>query len=121
MADDDIKIERFLACETHGHRRWQGHLMCYACGLIFQTKDPKAARFPKETCACGVRLMPHAPIGDALGVASGQHLFWVSRDDSEIPKATETDGDFSARPICYLCSRRVLKHHNGRVPMPPRN
>lgn len=123
MIDDDMKIERLLSCHLHGNRRWQGHIMCDSCGLIFQTKNPKGARYPKETCACGVRLMPHNPIGDALGVASGDHLLWISRDgaDAEAPKATETEGDFAAWPICWLCHRAILKQHNGRVPIPPRN
>lgn len=118
---DDLTITRLLACETHGSRRWQGHMMCDSCGLIFQTANPKAPRYPKETCVCGVRLMPQDPVGDALGVASGQPLIWSSPDLAEMPKATETEDNFAARPICYLCYRRVLKHHDGRVPMPSRN
>ena len=108
-------IARYLQCPRHGDRKWQGHVMCDACGRVWQTEDERAPRFAPETCPCGVALMPPPTekVGeDSLGFAAGGIL--VDLEDGNILKA-KIDARWSARPICYCCFRFTVKKNNGRV------
>lgn len=116
MSDGDMV--RILACETHGQTKWQGHIMCDGCGETYQTKEPKKPRFAPELCRCGQRLMPPAEVAigdDLLGVrAAGLAI----HPDGTIETTKPHDGaDWTARPICYLCFRKVAKEFGGCVPV----
>jgi hypothetical protein len=124
MSADDPKILRLLKCETHGNRRWKGHVMCDGCGRAYQTESEYLPRVAPRICACGKQLMPDGPKGDKLGmVAQDQQGGVVSAfipaggGLAEGPElATYEDQKFMARPICYLCYRLIDKNHKGRVP-----
>lgn len=117
MTDDKPRVIRLLKCASHGDRKWQGHVMCEACGKIYQTSDPKKPRFAPPTCPCGQLLMPpDRGIGDAMGMHGATVI--KTREDLPNVQISGYDGvDFTARPICYLCYRHVDKKMGGRVPV----
>ena len=89
--------------------------MCDACGRTYQTTDEGQLGYAPEVCRCGQRLLPPAAerVGDVLGLRTGGVLIDEEARQYQSPEAT----DWTARPICYLCHRRVAKHHGGRVPI----
>jgi len=132
----DEPFVRMLSCEIHGSRRWKLHIMCVECGRVFQCADPRKARFAAATCPCGARLAPPGDpkerVGDWLGKRGVEALII---GDIESPAASAgldaiaaVDGvrdrmnachdtsDWSARPICYVCFRRIARDMNGRIP-----
>jgi hypothetical protein len=52
------ELERLVDCRSHGRKRWQGHIVCEACGRKFSTHDPALPTHAPEVCGCGARLMP---------------------------------------------------------------
>jgi hypothetical protein len=88
MSADDPRIFRLLKCHLHGARKWQGHVMCNGCGLVFQTEEPDKSRFANPVCACGERLMPDHPMGDALGMHSSVSSEAISTTDGP-PRARQ--------------------------------
>lgn len=111
----DVTLKRFLQCGAHGSRRWQGHVMCDACGRIYQTADARKPRAAPEVCRCGQRLMPPEAerVGDVLGLQTGGIAIDAEGRRYQTPEAQ----DWTARPICYLCYRHFVKHQGGRVPV----
>lgn len=111
----DVSVRRFLHCEKHGPRRWQGHVMCDACGRTFQTADSRKSGHAPEICPCGQRLLPPATerVGDILGLKTGGVVVDEEGHRYQTPEAQ----DWTARTICYLCYRYFGKHHGGRVPV----
>jgi hypothetical protein len=125
MSDDQgPRILRLLRCATHGDRRWKGHVMCGACGRIYQTESTYLPRAAPRVCACGKQLMPDGPKGDKLGMVAQDSSGGVvsafipaGGGLAEGPKLnTYDEQSWTARPICYLCYRLVAKNHKGRVP-----
>jgi hypothetical protein len=107
----DVTMKRVLHCEKHGLRRWQGHVMCYACGRTFQTQARKKPGHAPEICRCGQRLMP-------LSAERARDILGPRTDGVIDGEGSQYQAqDWTARPICYLCHRYVAKHHNGRVPV----
>jgi hypothetical protein len=109
---------RLLACETHGQTKWQGHVMCDDCGETYQTIEDKKPRFAPEVCRCGQRLMPPPEVaigGDPLG----KHVtgLAINADGTVEPTKPHDGDDWTARPICYLCFRKVAKKWGGRIPV----
>ncbi len=49
---------RLMTCDTHGRRKWLGHLVCAGCGRLYTTHDPSLSTYAPVMCACGLRLMP---------------------------------------------------------------
>jgi hypothetical protein len=117
---DDRKIARLLNCADHGARVWQGHVMCDACGRVFQTKSDKQPRFAPPKCPCGSALIPppSAKIGDDLFGLSVAGTGAILDEDGNVVDAFKTheSQDWSARPICYLCFRQIDKRCGGRIP-----
>jgi hypothetical protein len=60
--------EAILRCESHGNRRWEGHILCEACGRVYQTKDAAKPYFAPEVCACGAIVMQRADRSGRTGV-----------------------------------------------------
>lgn len=116
-ARPDPILRRVLQCAVHGSRRWRGHIMCDACGQTYQTTDARRPDHAPETCRCGHPLLP--PVAERVGDVFGLRTGGVLLDGEGRPRSTPTyEGtDWTARPICYLCHRRVAKHHGGRVPV----
>jgi hypothetical protein len=114
-----ITVKRLLQCEKHGHRRWQGHIMCDTCGRTFQTTSPQKHGYAPEICPCALRLLPPAAerLGDVLGLQTGGIVIDEEGRQYQTPKAK----DWTARSICYLCHRYFAKHHGGRVPVERRH
>lgn len=109
---------RILACETHGQTKWQGHVVCDGCGETYQTREDKKPRFAPEVCRCGQRLMPPPEV--AVGSDPlGKHVTGLAINADGTVEATKPHegADWSARPICYLCFRRVAKKWGGRIPV----
>lgn len=112
---NDVTMKRMLHCERHGLRRWQGHVMCAACGRIFQTADLQKPGLAPEICLCGQRLLP--PVAERvrgiLGLKTGVVVIDKEGRQYQRPEAQ----DWTARSICYLCYRYFAKHYGGRVPV----
>lgn len=49
---------RQVTCDTHGRRKWLGHLVCAVCGHLYTTHDPSLSTHAPKVCACGRRLVP---------------------------------------------------------------
>lgn len=49
---------KLLQCGTHGAVSWKGHVVCHACGALYQTSDEAGAAYAPDQCTCGLRLMP---------------------------------------------------------------
>lgn len=111
----DVTVKRFLHCAKHGPRRWQGHVMCDACGRTYQTTNERQPGYAPEVCRCGQRLLPPAVerVGDILGLRTGGVVIDEKGHQYQTPEAQ----DWTARTICYLCHRYFAKHHGGRVPL----
>jgi len=111
--------------------------MCNECGRVFQTQDPNKPRFAIAICSCGASLAPPgdpaARIGDWLGDRGVAALVVGDADigSSAARRAVEAataapdvrgrmdachdTSDWSARPICYICFRRIVSDMNGRI------
>ncbi len=115
-----INLLRILTCESHGDRRWQGHVVCDGCGRVYQTKSETAPRFAPKRCSCGAALMPpeSEQIGDALGLTIGGRAAVIDGATGTVGEtfATKDSEDWMARPICYLCYRLITKRYNGAIP-----
>lgn len=136
-------IVRVIGCEIHGSRRWKMHIICDECGRVFQTSDPTKPLFPPAVCKCGARLAPPGEpekrIGDWLdrvGVALVTDADIDNPDSLQaftaaaaVPRVREhmdssfDHSEWSARPICYVCFRKIARNMDGRIPnyvKPPR-
>lgn len=91
--------------------------MCEACGETYQTTDDRAPRYATDVCSCQRQLMPPRQdrVGDSLGLSVD---VGVLRPDGTILKTPTRDSvDWTARPVCYLCFRWIIKHRKGRGPV----
>lgn len=105
----------YQECSTHGRRRWQGDFVCTACGRVYQSSHERRPHYVRETCKCGVRLMPDVTAEEARAKTDAQ--LQVLADQSPLG---ERKVAWSARPICYLCFRGVVKHYNGVAEFSPK-
>jgi len=75
--------DKILKCGTHGTIPWEGHIVCAACGALYQTSDPTKPRYATEFCKCHKRLAPYR------GARGG--------------------GQFTARSVCKVCFEERTK------------
>lgn len=109
---------RMIRCETHGIRRWKGHVICDGCGRVFQTDEDDKPRFAPRGCPCGAELMPPASeqVGDKLGLTIAGTGTIYSDGHRVDSFRTRDSSDWLARPICYLCYRMIVKKWKGTLP-----
>lgn len=81
-------------CIKHGRRRWRGHFACSSCGRVYQSTELGKPWLVRQTCECGVQLMPT----DAQLAAA-----------AAAPATEPIARTWSGRPICYLCHRQIAK------------
>lgn len=111
------RVLRLLKCVTHGDRVWKGHVICDACGRVYQTQSDYLPRAARDICLCGKDLMPKDPVGDKLGMVSSVHKAAIPTSEAQPPRDLAGYSDAStARPICYLCYEVIATRHKGRVP-----
>lgn len=83
--------EKYLDCNKHGRKRWDGQVMCIACGRTYRLgRFAEVAPPSYPTCECGVKLAP--------------------AQDESVEEGT--DANWSAVPICADC----YDEHSPRVP-----
>jgi hypothetical protein len=112
-------MARVLTCQRHGLTKWQGHVMCNECGRVFQSRNSQQPRFAPERCPCDAVLMPPADVAigdDRLGVSS-DGVIVQQQPGFEVTPTPHSQSDWTARPICYLCYRLILKNFDGMIPL----
>jgi hypothetical protein len=98
---------RLTFCKMHGVRRWQGHVICDACSQTYQAPHGDRTGNAPDVCRCGQPLLP--PVEDRVGDVMGLQVEGLAIDQERLEGR-----DWTARPICYLCFRKI---YGGMAPV----